>query len=313
MTTPNINTQKRSFFQGRKMWFWTAAGLGIVTLIVLVVFLQGLISTTKYYVLNKDVAARTLVTQDMLTEVTTSEGGQPPTALDIAAVANGDVYTKTNLTTGDILTASNAGDLVPLRDGIPTDYVIASFTAPATFSAGGNITRGDYIDIYLSNDATSKLVFQRMLIVDAVSSIENGEGDETVTADEETAVAPYRVGIPTVYTVGISQQDASKLALAVNSGQVFFVTLSSAESVQNGATEIDLGTGIDELTTGVAVDSGLGTDNTFKPVDGNSTEVPTTGSSDNADNSDEDANSETDTSNEPVPVDPTEESSDTLE
>jgi len=310
MTTPNINTQKRSFFQGRKMWFWTAAGLGIVTLIVLVVFLQGLISTTKYYVLNKDVAARTLVTQDMLTERTTSEGGQPPTALDIAAVANGDVYTKTNLTTGDILTASNAGDLVPLRDGIPTDYVIASFTAPATFSAGGNITRGDYIDVYLANDTTSKLVFQRMLIVDAVSSIENGEGDETVTADDETAVAPYRVGIPTVYTVGISQQDASKLALAVNSGQVFFVTLSSAESVENGATEIDLGTGIDELTTGVTVDSGLGTDNTFKPVKGNSTEVPTTGSSDN---SDEDANSETDTSSEPVPVDPTEESSDTLE
>jgi len=29
MTIPKIDTQKRSFFQDRKMWFWIAAGTGL--------------------------------------------------------------------------------------------------------------------------------------------------------------------------------------------------------------------------------------------------------------------------------------------
>jgi Flp pilus assembly protein CpaB len=271
MTTPNVKTQKNSFFKGRKMWFWIAAGSGIITLILLVVFLSQLISTTSYYVLNKDVPSRTLVTPDMLEEVPTSKGTEPKTALTLADVSSGEVYTKVELNTGDILTASNAGELIPLRAGLPEDFVIASFTAAPNDSAGGNITRGDYVDIFLigeGEEEQSSLIFQRVLIVDASTDVSSG-GDETVTSTDETATAPYRVGIPSLYTVGLTQEEAGKLSLALNSGRLY-VVLSSKQSVTDGATEKTFGVTLPQLLLDGAGDSGEGTDNSFGEVESDS-------------------------------------------
>ncbi len=277
MTTPNIKAQKSSYFQGRKMWFWVAGGLGVVTLILLVVFLQSLISTTTYYVLNRDVAARTLVTTDMLSEVVTSQGGEPPTALSLAEVSTGEVFTKFNLSAGDILSSSNAGDLVPLGAGLPDNFVIASFTAAPNNAAGGNITRGDYVDVfYIDGEQGTQLIFQRMLIVDATSNVEGGgSSDETVATTEDTATAPYRVGVPTLYTVGLTQQDAAKLALASQGS--LYVTISSADSAQNGVGEVVLGYSLADLLGNPAGDSGSGTDNTFSSSTSTGTNEGSTG------------------------------------
>jgi Flp pilus assembly protein CpaB len=288
MTTPNINTQKSSFFQGRKMWFWTAAGLGIVTLILLVIFLQSLISTTKYYVLNKDVAARTLITPDMLEEKVVSTGGQPPTAVDMATVTQGETYSKVALKKGDVLTGSTAGDLLPLRAGLPTNYVVASFVTPPNAAAGGNITRGDYVDIFFVNeDQTSKLIFKRVLIVDGSQDLSSGGGseDETTTATDDTATAPYRVGVPYLYTVGLTETDAAKLAVASrNSGANLYVVLSSKDTAEKGVkTPDDTGANINDMLSNAVEDSGKDTDDSFKTVKKSSESA---GSSDSSSNSD---------------------------
>lgn len=264
MTTPNIKAQKSSYFQGRKMWFWVAGGLGVITLTLLVIFLQSLISTTTYYVLNRDVPARTQITPDMLEERKVSEGGQPPTALGLENFAESEVYTKFSLTAGDILSSSNAGSLIPLGAGLPKNFSIASFTASPNNAAGGNVTRGDYVDIYYiePEQGGSKLIFQRVLIVDATSDISSG-GDETVATTEDTATAPYRVGIPTLYTVGLSQEDVAKLALA--SQGTLYVTISSADAVEKGVGDTTLGFSIGDMLADAVGDSGAGTDNTFDP------------------------------------------------
>jgi len=247
------------------MWFWTAAGLGILTLILLVAFLQSLITTTTYYVLNRDVPPRTLITTEMLVERQTNQGGEPQNALGLEEVASQAVYSKVELKTGDILAGSNAGDLIPLRDGIPSDFVIASFSSDPTMSAGGNISRGDYVDIFYVNEGEdTKLLFQRVLIVDASTDVAGSTGDETVAAEEGNVTAPYRVGIPTLYTVGLSQADAAKMSLALSGGSLY-VVMSSTDSVENkdGVTAVDLGLDLPQMLSGVVGDSGQKTDNTF--------------------------------------------------
>jgi Flp pilus assembly protein CpaB len=272
MTTPKIDTQKRSFFQDRKMWFWIAAGSGLVTLIVLVIFLQSLISTTKYYVLNTDVPARTLITTDMLQEQVVSSGGQPPTAIDIADVFSNQLYSKASLTAGDIITKSNVGDLIPLRQGIPEDFVVASFTSDANTSAGGNIKRGDYVDVFYVGDGQSNLLFQRILILDTTTDLNAGEAPAAaapadgaaaapVATTDDTATASYRGGIPFLYTVGLTQKDALKLS-AASTGK-FYVVLTSAKDVEKGAAEKTLGMSLNDALSAPAGDSGKGTDRFF--------------------------------------------------
>ena len=270
MTTPKID-QKRSFFQDRKMWFWIAAGSGLVTLIVLVIFLQALISTTKYYVLNTDVPARTLITPDMLQEQVVSSGGEPQNAIDVADVISNQLYSKTTLAAGDILTPSNVGDLIPLRQGIPDDFVVTSFTADPNSSAGGNIKRGDYVDVFYVGDGQSNLLFQRVLILDTTTDLNSGAATSeksdpaatTPTATDETATAAYRGGVPFLYTVGLKQADALKLSAASNGK--FYVVLSSKKDVENkdGVASKTLGMSLDDVLSSPAGDSGLGTDNTF--------------------------------------------------
>lgn len=284
MSTPNpTGTAKTSFLSGRKMWFWIAAALGIIATTLLIIILQGLTSTTTYYVLNKEVPARTLITQDMLTGVVTSTGGQPPTALDAATAANGQTYTKIKLEPGDVLTQSNAGSLTPLTQGLPDNYVVASFKADPNVAAGGNLQRGDYVDITAiltaENGVVSRLVLQRVLIVSATSDLSTSAStDDSSTSTSTTpttggdtnATSSYAAGIPAVYTVGLTQEDANKLALAEQSPLV--VTLSSADSVKNGVkTPADISTSMDDLFTQTAGDSGKGTDATFGVKDDGST------------------------------------------
>lgn len=277
MTTPKIDTQKRSFFQDRKMWFWIAAGSGLVTLIVLVIFLQALISTTKYYVLNTDVPARTAITATMLTEQVVSSGGEPKNAIDIALVNEAEMlgtplYSKASLLAGDILTESNVGDLIPLRQGIPEDFVVASFSADPNSSAGGNVKRGDYIDVFFVGDEETTLLFQRILILDTTTDLAAGESAEatdpaeagtTPTATEDTATASYRGGVPFLYTVGMTQADALKLA-ATSNGK-YYVVLTSAKDVvnKNGVAAKTFGMSLGDVVSSTAGDSGLGTDNSF--------------------------------------------------
>lgn len=299
-TTNPTGTAKTSFFSGRKMWLWIATALGIISTTLLVLLLQGLTSTTTYYVINQSVPARTLVTESMLTGVITSNGGQPPTAIDLSTVNAGETYTSIELNPGDVLTASNTGDLIPLAQGIPDDYVIASFAADPNLSAGGNIQRGDYVDVtaLLEGDdgISARLILQRVLVLDATVDLGSApaESEETSTegtgdaTDLNNVTAQYRNGVPSLYTVGVTQADAAKLAFA--SQTTIYLTLSSVNSVEDGveATPADLTVGLADLFSQPANDAGVGTDNTFGKAPEEST-----GSEESTDSSSEAPETET--------------------
>jgi Flp pilus assembly protein CpaB len=278
----STTSSKKGFFDGRKVWFFFAAIAAVVAAIIIFVLLQAVTATTTYYVLSQDVPARTLITQSLLTPVTTSQGGEPRTALTLGDALGNSTYTKYSLKAGDILTSSNSGSLTPLTKGLPSDFVIASFTASPSVAAGGNVQRGDYVDIYATSTAdgsTTHMFLQRVLIVDATIDLDSASSSSSSSSTSSTTSGSttssgtdsgtgtdqqsFHTGIPTLFTVGLTQADAAKLAVASSGTYKLYVVLSSSQSVKDGAQSEDIGAGDSDITSGATGDAGFDTDPTF--------------------------------------------------
>lgn len=286
---------KKKIFDGRKMWFIFAGIASVVVAVLAFSIMRGVTATDTYYVLAKDVPARTQITPDLLTPMVTSAGKTPPNALDITQLTE-NTYSLYSLKGGDILTTSNTGDLLSLNIGLPENFVIASFTANPSLAAGGNVNRGDYIDIIVSIDdsaitgqdgISSSYVLQRVLVIDATVDLDSYSGDSeatTTSADgtisQNTADTAMRSGIPTLFTVGLTQEHAAILATATHYD--LFVVLSSADAVDNGNINTAPPVASSSSIWGFAPDAGLGTDNTFgqggepKGSNGSTPSKPTT-------------------------------------
>lgn len=237
-TTKN-STQKPSNskkFSGNKTWIFVAVIFALASAGTVFAILANITATTSYYVLNSDVPSRSQVTPDMLTEVQASKGTEPRNALTLEDVTYSDVYAKVELNAGDILSASNTGDLVPLHQGIPEDYVIASFVADPNSAVAGKIVTGNYIDIYTTSESgesgssTTKAALRHVLVMDAQGSANDYEASEDVTAEEGATSEQdsLRAGLPFLYTVALSEEDAVTLANIREDSP--YVVLSSKKS-----------------------------------------------------------------------------------
>lgn len=279
--TITTNTTKKSLFNGRRVWFILAAAAALGAALVVLVIMSALTAKDTYYVLNQDVPARTSVAPSMLTEVQTSAGSAPPLALGLSDVAGGETYTLFALKKGDILTPSNTGDLLSLSNGLPENFVIASFVASPSMAAGGNIQRGDYVDIISivsdsnitgSEGPSASYVLQRVLVLDATVDLDSYSSDSssstTTTSDgtdtsvsSNTEDSSLRSGIPTLFTVGVSPEAAQVLALATQFD--IYVVLSSVQSTNDGVVPGAITPASGSSIWGNPLDAGQGTDNTF--------------------------------------------------
>lgn len=254
-----LGNVKKINFEGRKLWFFFSAIAALLTAVVLFVILSQVTSTTTYYVATNDIPARTEITVDMLTEVVTSTGGAPINALTLSEIESEPIYAKYKLFAGDVVAITNTGPKEPIEAGIPEGFVVATFTAPATYAAGGKIGRGDYVDLIVvqenteSGSPTASYFLQHILVLDAtVDPTDSG----AISADD----AILRSGIPTLYSVGVSPENAAKLAIATTA-QIYVVksaVQSSDVEVPPMSIEVSLNT-----LNGLIEDGGFGTDNSF--------------------------------------------------
>lgn len=249
---------------GSRTWFIATIAVAILAAIAVFFAVSQVVAQTTYYVLAKDVPARTQITQDMLTPVVTSKGGQPRTALSQANVISEDIYAKIALKAGDTVTSSNAGDLTPIQEGIPKDYVVASFVAPAEFSVAGKLKRGDYIDLIAVNEGdakTSKVALRHVLVLDATndgaSAAEDTGANESANTPQAESVK-VRTGIPTVYTVGLSIEDAAKLAVIKDLNLLVVLSAADVKDAANVTSSLS-----DAMGPGAVADSGKDTDSSF--------------------------------------------------
>lgn len=272
-TSKNKPTAKKASktFSGNKTWFIFAIIAAVAAIAVVFGVLSQAVATTTYYVLSQNVPANSQIMPTMLKEVVTSQGGQPRNALSVGDVTQQPTYAKYALNTGDIVTASNTGALTPLTEGIPANFTVASFSAEAQNAVAGKLSTGNYIDVIAVNDqggngAVAKTVLRHVLLLDvATDPSKIGDTQSSTTTTDTMATDAnvstqdqLRQGIPSLYTVTLTPQDALKLALVRDSK--IFITLSPKENSDKSMSAQDYQDTLGNVFGSAAVgDSGAGT------------------------------------------------------
>jgi hypothetical protein len=187
------------------------AGIALLLVFVFVgflTFLKSFYQTETYYVLNdkqgETIPARTVITPDMLTPLVIAKDTAPPNALDISQVDG--ITTKYALKPGDVLTASNAGKVDDIYNGVPDSWVITNFSVGADNAVGGRIHPGDYFDIMVADeDLGSYYPFINVLALDTTVDLASA-----TNANAANTAEAYK-GQTTQYVVAMSPENAAKL------------------------------------------------------------------------------------------------------
>ena len=207
---------------GKAVWA-LAIALALVAVFGTLTILGNAAATQTYYVLSRDIAARTLITYDMLEPREAKIDQAPPTAYDTTTVQIEPVFSKVALRAGDVVSTSVAGPLERITASVPDNFVAASFAAEPELVVAGKVRTGDHVDIIATDESgstpRSKVVLQHVLVLDvtispnqiSVQANSGQEGQQVTTPGPESEAA--RSGIPSVYTIAVSQKDATKLAL----------------------------------------------------------------------------------------------------
>lgn len=214
-------------------------------------FLSNILKTETYYVLKDDVPARSQVTTEMLTPVTTSSGTAPKNALSLKDVQAGGVFAQYPLKAGDVLTPSNVGGFEDVAVGVPDNWVVTSFPLSPIDAMQDKIHRGVHFDVLAITPEGATYPFVNVLALDAV---ESGDGKQG-----------------TVYTVAMPPEDAARLHTMIANGTQLKLVLSPRANEYekpkldeyNGLFRGD-GTVGDTKTS--PLDLGAGTDYTFEDV-----------------------------------------------
>lgn len=228
-------------------------------------------ATTTYYVLTQDVPARTQITEALLAPVQTSLGGEPRNALDLVDIqeANAEggpgAFALLPLQAGDVLSSSTVGPLDRISANLPDGFVAASFALTPENAVAGKIRRGDYIDVIAVSDSTgdagstSKVVLHHVLVLDVTVAPEtiadaatSGQAGADVAPGPESAAV--RGGIPSLYVVGLSAEDAVKLALVRDKNLMIVLSANQTTGALDAQEQLGNVFGPDAVS-----DSGAGT------------------------------------------------------
>lgn len=176
---------------------------GSIFVIVIIVFvgaltmLQNVYQTETYYVLNQDVATKTMIVPEMLDPVVTSQGTAPVNALGIAEVQSGYLFSQHPLLAGDVLSASNVSGYEDIATGLPDEWVVTSFNVGANDAVSGYIGRGTYFDIMVTTADGSFYPFVNVLALDTNITFMGNSGADASSTEQ--------------YFVGMSAANAAKL------------------------------------------------------------------------------------------------------
>lgn len=247
---------------GMALFFSILAGIGVLLIV------GKAADRVPYYIANADMPARTPITPANVRQVDVNADALPPTALTYADIAGGDLFTRVPLAAGDILTSAVTTGYEPVNYNIPDDFVTASIAVPPENAVGGKVKQGDYVDIAAvgsssnANGDVAKVIMQNILVLDVTvdpSTISSASSNRrSADGGPGPDSAETRGGIPELYTLAVTPEDFTRLALASNN-EIFF-----ALSARKPPKELRASTSSDELLNrdvGVK-DGGLGTSTT---------------------------------------------------
>lgn len=195
--------------------FSLLAGFGVLTII------GSAAEQRIYYVVAADVPARTPITLENTTPRTTSADGYPDTAVTLEQLETGQLFSRIGLKSGEVVTTSNSGPLVPITETVPDDFVAVSLSVAPENAVGGRIKAGDLVDIAAVSESGSsrfaKIVLSGVQVLDVAVSPSTIASAATTDQVGPNATGPdsvpARSGIPQLYTFAVSLEDFAALAL----------------------------------------------------------------------------------------------------
>lgn len=260
---------KKSVFDGRKMWFFFAALAAVVTAGVIFTLLSAVAATSTYWVIKSDVTVQPhqAITSDMLEPVSVPKSAAPKNLITISEVkaaeggdAADDYYAKYTLTSGDIITTSNAGPLVDFGSDLQLEegMVFASFKANPSLATGGNVKQGSLVDVAVIYDEggvySSKFFLSGVTVVQATVDLDSASASAT---GEKTSTSTSTAGAPVLYTLALTPQQAAALAVATKY-DIYVVltgTVGNVNDIQSSLSDIinDMGSTSFEITDPIVV------------------------------------------------------------
>lgn len=218
-----LGSKSAGLFKNAKILWLGMAILLVFVFVGTLQLLKSVYQTETYYVLNQDVPTRTQITMDMLTPVVTSAGTAPGGAAGaseatrrsereeiLAEVQSGQAFAQFPLVSGDVLSPSNIGALSDISVGVPDSWVITSFSVDYNNAVQGRIQRGTYFDMMIVGDSGAYYPFVNVLALEtSTGSAKSSAGNTDASGQNATT---------SVYTVGMSPQNAAKLQWLVNFG-----------------------------------------------------------------------------------------------
>ena len=226
-----------AIFKGKWTIWGLSLGFALLSGFGILVIVGHAADKATYYVMKNDVTARTQITMGMLTPVSTSATGVPPTALSLNSFAKGNLYTKIPLKAGDVVSSSVVGQWQSLTSTLPDGFMVSSLKISPENAVGGRVKAGDYIDIAAINNgghASAKIVLHHVLVLDVTvtpGSISSAANSNTVNQSGTGPDSPsvYN-GIPQLYTLAVLPQDFLTLALIKDSTVYVGITGNNAPS-----------------------------------------------------------------------------------
>lgn len=174
----------------------------LAVLFVSIKLFSSVAKTETYYVLNQDVPAQTLITEDMLTPVSTSAGSQPKNILSKADILEENYYTKIAFEAGEdgvpipLTAVQKEGDTTTgLQNQIPEDWVVTSFSISSDKAVSGQLRTGDFFDMLVVTEQGTFTPFINTLVLDTTlnnQTVTSTDGNSTYT----TETVQYVVGLP---------------------------------------------------------------------------------------------------------------------
>jgi Flp pilus assembly protein CpaB len=147
-------------------------------------------------------------------------------------------FAKVSLPAGTPLTRVLLDTSTRTNVELPAGMVLASFEADPASAVAGKVQAGDYINITAvgqvsgSNSQVARVILNRVLVLDANvgAKSQTQTAGQTVDANELPGSESPSVygGVPTLYTVAVTNEQAATLALARNMD--LYVTLTSADA-----------------------------------------------------------------------------------
>lgn len=270
------------------IWIFAIA-LALLAAFGMLIILSDSASRVTYYATVDNLPARTPINLSNVKKIEVNVEGKPLNALTEREINSGLFFTKIALPAGTPVVEGVVGGLTPITYNLPEGYVAASIQVPPDRAVAGKIKTGDYIDIAAVDGDVSKVVLQNIRVLDVTvnpSSISQAStsdasltgGDGNVNAGPESQ--QVRSGIPQVYTLAVSPENFTKLALLSGSSVLLALSQNPAPS------SLDAQSSLSEMfSSGAVANGGEGTENIFgelEPKNGGTTNSAQSGGTSNS-------------------------------